>query len=176
MGFEGCELLTDPNRTVDFEHFMDQAKTMLETEFPDEDLRPNDLVIALNRAAGIAIRSAEGQVHRPKGLSWNAFKMLFILWIRGDMEQHRVSQLGGMSRATTSAVVKVLVRLNYLIQTQSEADKRTNVLALTDAGSDIAQEIFLEQNELLRSWSDRLTHTEQDMLKMLLGKLMRGRD
>lgn len=81
-----------------------------------------------------------------------------------------------MSRATTSAVVKVLVRLNYLIQTQSEADKRTNVLALTDAGSDIAQEIFLEQNELLRSWSDRLTHTEQDMLKMLLGKLMRGRD
>lgn len=81
-----------------------------------------------------------------------------------------------MSRATTSAVVKVLVRLDYLIQTQSEADKRTNVLALTDAGSDIAQEIFLEQNELLRSWSDRLTHTEQDMLKMLLGKLMRGRD
>lgn len=81
-----------------------------------------------------------------------------------------------MSRATTSAVVKVLVRLNYLIQTQSEADKRTNVLALTDLGSDIAQEIFLEQNELLRSWSDRLTHTEQDMLKMLLGKLMRGRD
>lgn len=81
-----------------------------------------------------------------------------------------------MSRATTSAVVKVLVRLDYLIQTQSEADKRTNVLALTDLGSDIAQEIFLEQNELLRSWSDRLTHTEQDMLKMLLGKLMRGRD
>lgn len=168
--------MAEAHRPMDFDTFMDDARAKLEAEFPHEDLRPNDLVIALNRAAGIAMGAAEGQVHRPRGLSWNAFKMLYILWIRGDLEQHRVAALAGMSRATTSAVVKVLVKQNYVVQAQSETDKRTNVLTLTAAGWDIVRASFLEQNELLLDWSDRLTHTEQDMLKMLLGKLMRGWD
>ena len=90
----------------------------------------------------------------------------------GDREQHRVSALGGMSRATASAVVKTLVRSGYVVQVPSEVDKRTHLLALTETGQEVVREVFVEQNDLLTDWSNRLTHTEQDILKMLLTKLM----
>lgn len=168
--------MKDIDGELDFPSFRKHSMAELGREFEGTDLRPTDLVIMLNRAAGISLQMAEGRVHRPRGLSWNAFKVLYILWMVGDREQHRVSALGGMSRATASAVVKTLVKNGYVVQVPSEVDKRTHRLALTDEGREIIQEVFREQNDLLTDWSNRLTHMEQDILKMLLTKLMDGSD
>lgn len=164
--------MRDVDGELDFPSFREYSMAELGEEFEGTDLRPTDLVIMLNRTAGIGMRMAEGRVHRPRGLSWNAFKVLYILWMVGDREQHRVSALGGMSRATASAVVKTLVRSGYVVQVPSEVDKRTHLLALTETGQEVIREVFVEQNDLLTDWSNRLTHTEQDILKMLLTKLM----
>lgn len=161
---------------LDFGTFLQSSREKLETEFGDHDLRAHELMVVLNRASGTATGLSETQVHRPRGLSWNAFKVLFILWMMGDLKQHRVAQLAGTSRATTSAVVKTLVRTNRIEQVQSKTDRRTNVLALTDDGREVVRTVCLEQNALLGDWSARLTHTEQDILKALLMKLMSGRD
>lgn len=164
--------MRDVDGELDFPSFREYSMAELGEEFEGTDLRPTDLVIMLNRTAGIGMRMAEGRVHRPRRLSWNAFKVLYILWMVGDREQHRVSALGGMSRATASAVVKTLVRSGYVVQVPSEVDKRTHLLALTETGQEVVREVFVEQNDLLTDWSNRLTHTEQDILKMLLTKLM----
>ncbi len=169
-------MLAEENEAFDFGSFISNSREILDIEFQNENLRPNDLVILLNRASGIVTGQSEAQIHRPKGLSWNAFKVLFILWTMGDLEQHRVAMLAGTSRATTSAVVKTLVRNMHIVQLESATDKRTNVLALTDAGRDIVRTVYLEQNDLLGGWAGRLTNTEQDILKILLMKLMSGRD
>lgn len=157
---------------LNFGTFIQQSRRQLEEEFSGADLRPNDLVILLNRAAGLVTGVSEAQIHRPRGLSWNAFKVLYILWTVGELEQHRVALLAGTSRATTSAVMKTLVKNHHVVQVQSETDKRTNMLTLTELGREVVRSAYLEQNELLGEWATRLTHTEQDILKMLLRKLM----
>lgn len=170
--YEKGDVLTESGGVGDFGTFFQRSKIQLEEEFEGRDLCANDLVLVLNHASGIVTGTTEGQVFRPKGLNWNAFKVLFILWIMGDLEQHRAAQLAGTSRATTSAIVKNLVRDGLIGQVQSTQDKRTHVLALTDSGREIVQAAYLEQNDLLSSWSERLTETEQDILKMLLLKLV----
>ncbi len=160
----------------DYLTFVQKSRAKLQGEFPDQDLSPNDLAVILNRASGVATGMAEVKVHRPRGLSWNAFKVMFILWMVGDLEQHKVAILADTSRATLSAIVKTLVKNDHLNQIPSEIDKRTNVLALTDAGLAIVRDAYIEQNQLLSGWNSRLTRTEQDILKSLLIKLMSGRD
>lgn len=174
MGGKKGDVLADDNEVGDFGSFRQLSKIQLGQEFVDEDLRANDLLVVLNHAAGIATGVTEAQIFRPKGLSWNSFKVLFILWMVGDLEQHRVAQLAGTSRATTSAIVKNLVRDDHIGQVQSTVDKRTHVLALTEGGREIVRASYLEQNELLGEWAERLTEVEQDILKILLVKLITG--
>lgn len=168
------DAVAEESSVGDFGTFFQRSRAQLAQDFGDHDLRANDLIMVLNHAAGIATGWSEGQVFRPKGLSWNAFKVLFILWIMGDLEQHRVAQLAGTSRATTSAVVKNLVRDEYVAQVQSVTDKRTHVLVLTAGGREMVRQSYLEQNDLLHGWADRLTEAEQDILKILLLKLVTG--
>lgn len=117
---------------------------------------------------------AEAKVHRPRNLSWNAFKVMFILWMLDGAEQQAVSTLSDAGRATTSAIVKNLVRLQYIEQQKSPRDGRTKVLRLTQTGQEIARELYLEQNALLTDWSARLTDSEQEILRILLLKLLGG--
>lgn len=154
--------------------FVRSSRTKLAEELHGIDINPNDLAMILNRASGVATGLSEAQIHRPKGMSWNAFKVLFILWMEGDLEQYRVAMLAGISRATTSSIVKSLVGSGYLEQSPSAVDKRTQVLSLTQAGLGLIKESYLEQNTLLSEWSERLTGTEQEILKILLIKLLRG--
>lgn len=162
------------NDELDYWSFVQASRSRLAIEIGEHDLAPNDLALTLNRASGWVTRLAESQVHRPRGLSWSAFKVLFILWMIGDLEQHRVALLADTSRATTSAIVKSLAKSGLVVQSPLESDKRTNILALTRSGRDMAREAYLDQNELLREWNSILTPTEQKILTLLLSKLILG--
>lgn len=161
---------------LEYWNFVRASRSKLERDLDGTDISPNDLAMILNRASGVATGLSDAHVHRPKGMSWNAFKVLFILWMEGDLEQHRVAILAGISRATTSAIVKSLVNAGYLEQQPSSLDKRTHVLSLTDVGMALIKESYIEQNDLLKQWSNRLTSSEQEILKILLIKLLSGNE
>ena len=154
--------------------FVNRANAKLKEELAGHDLRPNTLAILLNRASGAVTSLAETEVHRPRGLSWNSFKVMFILWVMGRLEQHEVSVLAEAGRATTSAIVKGLVRYGYVIQSRSSEDRRAKTLELTDNGQSVVWESYLQQNELLVHWGSALTDVEQEILRMLLLKLLSG--
>lgn len=162
------------NDELDYSSFVQRSRSRLSAEIGTHDLAPNDLALTLNRASGWVTRLAESRVHRPRGLSWSAFKVLFILWMIGDLEQHRVALLADTSRATTSAIVKSLTKSGLVVQSPLASDKRTNVLTLTHSGRDMARQAYLDQNELLRNWSSILTPAEQEILTLLLSKLILG--
>ncbi|BAU94372.1 transcriptional regulator [Corynebacterium suranareeae] len=166
--------MTVNSESFEYWDFVRSSRAKLSEELSGIDISPNDLAMILNRASGVATGVSEAEVHRPKGMGWNAFKVLFILWMEGDLEQHRVAMLAGTSRATTSSIVKSLVSAGYVEQTPSTIDKRTHVLSLTLSGAELIKESYLEQNDILSSWNRRLTKTEQEILKMLLLKLLRG--
>lgn len=168
-------MVAEDSGSSDYQAFLRNSRVRLAAEFEGADLSPNDLVIILNRASGVATSLAESKIHRPRAMSWNAFRVMLILWMEGDLEQHRVVALAGTGRATTSATVKSLVTSGHLFQRPSTVDKRAHVLSLTDQGRALIRESYIEQNELLREWTTRLTHTEQEILKALLLKLLSGR-
>jgi len=157
---------------LDYLQFVNHSKERLARELAGYDLQPNNLAIVLNRASGAVTSLAETEVHRPRGLSWNAFKVMFILWMLDGAEQQEVTSLADAGRATISAVVKNLVRLEYVDQYKSSRDGRTKTLHLTKTGRKIVREMYLAQNSLLTEWSTSLTDAEQEILRLLLLKLL----
>ncbi|GAA4238193.1 MarR family transcriptional regulator [Actinomadura meridiana] len=161
---------------LDFWTFVDLAGHRLAEEFGFPNRLATRLLLTLNRASAIVTYDLESTVHRPRGHSWAAFRLLFVTWLAGPLEPARAAALAGMSRAAVSNLAKTLVADGMLARTPGERDGRSVILSLTDDGHRAMLSVFTEQNERERQWADVLTETEQQMLIMLLDKLIAGRE
>ncbi|TDB83775.1 MarR family transcriptional regulator [Actinomadura sp. KC216] len=161
---------------LDFWSFVDLAGHRLADEFGFPHRLATRLLLTLNRASAIVTYDLESTVHRPRGHSWAAFRLLFVTWLAGPLEPGRAATLAGMSRAAVSNLAKTLVADGMLARTPGARDGRSVILSLTDDGRRAMLDIFAAQNERERQWADVLTETEQRMLIMLLDKLIAGRE
>ncbi len=115
------------------EEFGPRAAEKVAAELPNADLDLMRLSLALTRTANRFTRRAETEVHRPAGLTWAGFRVLFTLWAYGELESHRAAQLSGMSRASVSSAVNTLER-DGLVQRSPGGDRRVVMLSLTADG------------------------------------------
>ena len=165
----------DTAERLDFWSFVDLAGHRLADEFGFPDRLATRLLLTLNRASAIVTYDLESTVHRPRGHSWSAFRLLFVTWLAGPLEPGRAATLAGMSRAAVSNLAKGLVADGMIVRNPGERDGRSALLSLTDRGEAAMLEIFAGQHERERRWAGVLTETEQQMLIMLLDKLIAGR-
>lgn len=163
-------------KDLDYWSFVELAKERLDHEFDDNDARATRVILTLNRAASLVTYDLESSIHRPRGGSWSAFRMMFVLWLAGPMEPNVVANLAGMSRAAVSNLAKTLVARGLLRKDAAADDGRAVTLTVTDAGLAEIRDIFREQNRRETSWASVLTDIEQDLLVMLLEKLMSRRE
>ncbi len=80
-----------------------------------------------------------------------------------------------MSRAAVSNLAKPLVEANILEKTPVSHDARSVQLSLTEAGEKEIVEAFGAQNERELAWVDVLSDAEQQILVILLNKLITNR-
>ncbi|HJX78095.1 MarR family winged helix-turn-helix transcriptional regulator [Glutamicibacter sp.] len=160
---------------ADYWSFAEMASRRIAEEMDDIDSVATKLIITLNRAANLVVYDLESTVHRPRGMSWAAFRVLFVVWLAGPLESGRAAKFAGMSRAAVSNLTNTLVSKDYLVKEPSEADGRTTLLRLTDAGTEYARAAFAEQNAQEARWASTLTDVEQQLLVMLLEKLISQR-
>ncbi|TYK50925.1 MarR family transcriptional regulator [Actinomadura decatromicini] len=160
---------------LDFWSFVDLAGRRLAGEFGFPHRLATRLLLTLNRASAIVTYDLESTVHRPRGHSWSAFRLLFVTWLAGPLEPGRAATLAGMSRAAVSNLAKTLVADEMLTRAPGGRDGRSVLLSLTPRGERAMLDIFADQHERERQWADVLTETEQRMLIMLLDKLIEGR-
>ncbi|OLT32949.1 MarR family transcriptional regulator [Actinomadura sp. CNU-125] len=160
---------------LDFWSFVDLAGGRLAEEFGFPHRLATRLLLTLNRASAIVTYDLESTVHRPRGHSWAGFRLLFVTWLAGPLEPGRAATLAGMSRAAVSNLAKTLVADGMLERTRGERDGRSVILSLTERGRTAMLEIFAAQHEREKQWADVLSETEQQMLIMLLDKLIDGR-
>lgn len=139
---------------------------------PEVDPDANTLVLLLNRASGYLTTVLESEVHLPQGLSWSGYRLLFVLWIAGDMEPHRAAALTNTSRASVSSLSNAFEKEGLIERRPSETDGRSVVLSLTDKAREKVRSAFLAQDQAQRPRLDVLTDTEQHILRMLLAKMM----
>jgi DNA-binding MarR family transcriptional regulator len=164
-----------PEGGLDFWTFVDVAVDRASEQLPELDPDAMRLVLSLHRTVGMLVYDLEATVHRPRGLSWPGFRLLFALWIAGPLEVRRVAELAGMSRAAVSALVKTLERDGFLRRRPIEHDRRLVELDLTEQGRTEIAKTFGVHNERERLWAEALSPEEQQTMIRLLRKLMERR-
>jgi DNA-binding MarR family transcriptional regulator len=160
---------------LDFWSFVDVAVERAAEELPDIDRGAMELVLTLHRAVAMLVYDLESSVHRPRGLSWPGFRILFALWIAGPLEVRRVAELSGMSRAAVSALVNTLERDGFLLRRPVERDRRLVELSLTEEGRTEITRTFGVHNEREHLWTAALSPEEQKTMIQSLRKLMERR-
>jgi MarR family transcriptional regulator, negative regulator of the multidrug operon emrRAB len=161
--------------SLDFWSFIKLAKSRLGTQFGTEGQLANEVLLTLNRASMAVTYDLESALHRPRGLSWAAFRLLFVTWLAGPLEPKKAAELAGMTKAAVSNLVKPLVETNLLTRTPADRDGRSVQLTLTEEGWRQMQELFAEQSAREQAWVAALTPAEQHVLVMLLNKLIADR-
>ncbi|WP_326835309.1 MarR family transcriptional regulator [Amycolatopsis rhabdoformis] len=161
---------------LDFWSFIELANKRLADEVGPSHRLATEVLLTLNRTANIVTYDLEASVHRPRGRSWSAFRLLFVTWLAGPLEAKKAAELTGMSRAAVSNLAKTLVADGLLHRAPAEHDGRAVLLSLTDEGRAEMLAVFREHNEREREWVDVLTEAEQRVLVILLDKLITQRD
>ncbi|BCN46265.1 MarR family transcriptional regulator [Rhodococcus hoagii] len=161
--------------SLDFWSFIDLANTRLSTEFGSTHQLATQVLLTLNRAANVVTYDLESSVHRPRGLSWSAFRLLFVTWLAGPIEPKSAAKLTGMSRAAVSNLAKTLVASGLIERSPDARDGRSVQLSLTEQGRTEMAATYREHNEREYAWASVLTEAEQHILVMLLDKLITNR-
>ncbi|MGP6174041.1 MarR family winged helix-turn-helix transcriptional regulator [Corynebacterium sp. A21] len=161
---------------LDYWSFVALATSRLNDELDAVHTDASHLALSFNRASEIMKHIAESQVHRPLKLTWSSFRMLFVLWNVGEIEQSKLTLLTNSSKATVSNLSAGLLKQGFIERLLSHQDRRTYRLRLTPAGEETVRQAYLEQNELLRQWISPLNESERDTLNELLNKLMDRKD
>ncbi|MFJ4268664.1 MarR family winged helix-turn-helix transcriptional regulator [Paenarthrobacter nicotinovorans] len=167
--------LSDLTGDLDYWSFVDLAQKRLDEEFYDNDARATRVVLSLSRAASQVVYDLESSIHRPRGWSWAAFRLMFVLWLAGPMESSKAAHLAGMSRAAVSNLTNSMLTNGYLSKEAATQDRRSVTISITEVGREKIREAFLEHNAREAMWANTLTEVEQDLLVMLLRKLMSTR-
>jgi DNA-binding MarR family transcriptional regulator len=160
---------------LDFWSFVDHAVERASSQLPDTDSEAMRLLLALTRAAEMLVYDLESSVHRPRGLSYPGFRVLFVLWIAGRLESGRAAELTGMSRAAVSALVKTLERDGFVHRRHLERDRRIVELSLSERGEAEIVSAFTAHNRREQLWAHGLSREEQETMVVLLRKIMERR-
>ena len=117
-----------------FWSFVDYAVQKAEEELPSVNTDAMRMVLTLNRATSMVIYDLESTVHRPRGLTWPGFRVIFALWLAGPMEAKTTAEISGTSRAALSALLNTLERDGLVVRERATHDRRALQLSLTEAG------------------------------------------
>lgn len=106
-------------------------------------------------------------------LSFTAFTVLWVLWIWGEQEARHVAEESGISRGTLTGVVTTLERRNLVRRRPHPADKRSVLVATTDAGQALMTELFPSFNNEEAKVSADLSEGRKEQLADALRTILR---
>jgi DNA-binding MarR family transcriptional regulator len=142
-----------------------------EQQLPSIDTHMMRLVLLLHRVDNLVTYDLESTVHRPRGLSWPAFQLLFVLWSGGEVESKVAAVRSGMSRAAVSSLSNTLENTGLIQRNAVASDKRRILLSLTPEGRSTLQDALEANSAQEQKWAESLSRTEIDQLIQLLSKV-----
>lgn len=115
-------------------------------ELGDLDQSTFAAMFNLFRVSARLIGDLEQEVYRPAGLSAAGFRVLFTVWVFGELEPRRIADLSGVSRAAVSSVLNTLERDGFAERKRESADRRLVTVRLTAEGERRLVETYRAQN------------------------------
>lgn len=104
-------------------------------------------------------------------LTFNQFKVLEVLYHRGDLNISSITKLIMGTPGNTTVVIKNLNRDGLIESKKDPNDNRSSILSITQKGVEIMQEIFPNHAKNLNEFLDILDGDELNTLYGLLNKI-----
>ena len=126
----------------------------------------------LFRVANRLMYDFEANVHRPLGMSWAGFRVLFCTWIEKEVEPRELARLCAVSRGTVSSVLNTLERDAFIRRRRQSADRRLVTVVITEKGRRRVKEAFQLQHAREHQWLGDLDRQTITGLVALLRHLL----
>jgi MarR family transcriptional regulator, 2-MHQ and catechol-resistance regulon repressor len=120
------------------------------------------------------LASSEAKYFLEHGLTYNQFKVLEVLYHRGDLSTGEITSLTLSTPGNITVVVKNLKRDGWITSIKNDKDKRSTYLSLTQKGRDIIEGIFPDHIKNLENHMGVLDDDELGTLCKLLRKVQKG--
>ncbi len=125
--------------------------------------------------AGTAVRrKAEREILAAHNLSWGGFTILWVLWVWGEMETAQLAGECGLAKGTLTGMVSTLEKQDLVTRERVEADRRRVIVALTDPGLALIEDLFPRFNAHETAMSAGLSAEEKLELARLLRKVIQN--
>lgn len=102
------------------------------------------------------------------------FVVLNVLLTTPDIDQRTLGERASLDRSTVTDVVARLVARGLIERVKDGADRRRNVLQLTDLGREVHREVGRRTGPMNRVLLAPLTLEEQDLFLQMLRRLVEG--
>lgn len=103
-------------------------------------------MFAIFRLSALVYNDLEGTIFKPAGFSLAGYRVMFILWIAGDLQQRDIARLAGISPAGISSALKPLERDGLVERRRTSTDRRLVTVGLTTKGNDALVTAYHAQN------------------------------
>jgi DNA-binding MarR family transcriptional regulator len=103
-------------------------------ELPDAEPEALEVMFNLLRVAARVVQDLETNVHRPFGLTWAGFRVLFYVWVAGPISPHAIADLAHVSRTSISSVLNTLEQRQLVVRRRVSPDRRVVLVELTEEG------------------------------------------
>lgn len=126
------------------EWFEEQAGERVESEGLVRDTF--HAMFAVFRLSAMVFNDLETTIYKPAGFSLAGFRVMFILWIAGDLEQRDIARLAGISPAGISSALNTLERSGLVERRRTSTDRRLVTVGLTAEGAEKLEAAYRAQN------------------------------
>lgn len=138
----------------------------------DANLTTMELGLTIIRAGNRLQQDLEMNVHRPAGMTWAAFRVLFVIRSVGRTSPRDLARLSSISTASASSVLNTLERYGMITRTRDASDGRGVTVSLTDEGERAVRELFVRNNNRTGQWVAIFSDEEKRTLTALLHRLL----
>jgi DNA-binding MarR family transcriptional regulator len=142
------------------DEFERTALTRVREVYPGADEMVARFGIGLARVSARLTADYESTVHRPLGLTWPGFRLLFCLWSAGPLQTRELARLLATTAPTVSSVLNTLERKLLVSRERLAHDQRLVQVTLTDAGAAVVAEAFRRQHQREREWLESVSEVE----------------
>lgn len=140
--------------------------------YPDVDAPAMALCFNLIRAANRMTTDMEVSVHRPMGISFAGYRLLFTIRSVGQVNPNELARLSSVSTASMSSLLNTLEKSGLVTRASDPEDKRKAIVQLSDKGEQKVADLCQINNRREQAWAAGLTETEASILAELLRKLL----
>lgn len=154
---------------IEFEKLANDSTREMFPEFDDDAMA---LCFNLIRLANRITNDLDVSVHRPGGLSFSAFRLLFAIRAVGAGHPNELARLSSVSTASMSSLLNTLEKYGLVAREADISDKRKTLVRLTPLGEERVTELARKNSLRESEWAHGLTKTEATILTELLRKLL----